>query len=216
MSDIDFRRFSANQWVERRELEAVFDGGTWMGLVDVHAHPLAPACFGIDAAMDRSSAAIAVAAFTDEAGETPLVELCEHGSGIGWTLERIVALSERHENVGVVIDAGGPAASLIPRVQEFGLEVIEPTTREVASASTGFYDAVAAGTLRHRGSAPLDMSVGGAVKRPLSQSWAFDRKKSLADSSPLMAAVLAHHGLLTRGPISQAALDQQFGRGIPA
>jgi hypothetical protein len=216
MTDLDFRRFSANAWIERRELEAVFDAGMWAALVDAHAQPLLPVCLSVDATMDRSAAAIGVAAFTDEAGELPLVDVAEHGAGIAWALERLVALSERWETLGVVVDPGGPAASLIPRLQEFALNVIEPPTREVAMACTGFYDAVSAGTLRHRGVASLNMSVAGAVKRSLSQSWAFDRKKSIGDSSPLMAGVLALWGLRTRGPISQAALDQQFGRGVAA
>ncbi len=48
------------------------------------------------------------------------------------------------------------------------------------------------------------------MKRPLSQSWAFDRRRAISDPSPLMAAVLAHFGLLAHGPMSQAAFDQQF------
>ena len=78
-------------------------------------------------------------------------------------------------------------------------------------ACTGFVDAVNGATLRHHGSAPLNASVAGAVKRSLAQSWAFDRRKAISDSSPLMAATLALWGLRARGPISQAALDQQFG-----
>jgi hypothetical protein len=211
MIDVDYRRFSCNAWVERRELASVFDTATWRGLVDTHAQPLPPFAFAADASMDRSSAAIAVCGYLDQEGERPLVDVTDFGAGTGWVVERLVDLCERHENVGVVIDPGGPAASLIPRVQEFGLEVIEISTREVAMACGGFYDAVSNGTLRHRGAAPLDTSVAGAVKRSLAQSWALDRKKSLADPSPVMAAVLAHFGLLTRGPISQAALDQLTG-----
>src|ERR1035437_1515248 len=214
MTDIDFRRFRANQWVERRELGSIFDAGTWAALVDTHAQPLPPLCFAADAGMDRSSAAIAVAGYLDHAGERPLIDVTDFGAGTGWVVERLVGLAARHENIGVVIDPGGPAASLIPRVQEFGLEVIGVSTREVAQACGGFYDAVSNGTLRHRGSAPLDTSIAGAVKRSLAQSWALDRKKSIADPAPAMAAVLAHFGLLTRGPISQAAYDQQFGEQV--
>jgi predicted ATPase len=211
MTDIDYRRFSANQWVERRELASVFDSGTWMGLVDTQAQPLAPLCFSVDASMDRSSAAVAVAGYTDQDGELPLVDCCDFGAGTAWPVERLVQLCERHENIGVVVDPGGPAASLIPRLREFGLVVHETSTREVAQACGGFYDAVRDGTLRHRGSAPLNTSVAGAVKRSLMQSWALDRRHAVADPSPVMAAVLAHYGLTTYGPISQAALDQLTG-----
>jgi phage terminase large subunit-like protein len=58
----EWKRFACDLWVERAEVEAVFDAGMWTGLVDTHAQPLTPSCFAIDATMDRSSAAIAVAA----------------------------------------------------------------------------------------------------------------------------------------------------------
>ncbi len=40
------------------------------------------------------------------------MDITEHGAGIAWTLERVLSLSERWENVGVVVDPGGPAATL--------------------------------------------------------------------------------------------------------
>ena len=199
-TDSNWRRFSANQWIERWEVAAVIDAKAWADLMDAKAEALAPVCLSIDATMDRSASAIGIAAFIDQAGEVPLVDITEHGAGIAWTLERVLSLSERWENVGVVVDPGGPAATLIPRLEEFGLTVHQTTTRQVAQACGLFYDGVAQGVLRHRGSEPLRLSVQGAVKRPLSQSWAFDRRRAISDPSPLMAAVLAHFGLLAHGP----------------
>lgn len=216
MTDVDWRRFSANQWVERSELAQVIDGRTWLGLLDVGAVALPPVCLSVDATMDRSSAAIGVAAFADPEGELPVVDVCEHGAGIGWVVEALVALSGRWEILGVVVDPGGPAAALIPRLEEYGLTVHQTSTREVAQACGLFYDAVSNSTLRHRGSEPLTQSVQGAVKRTLSQSWAFDRRRAVSDPSPLLAAVLAHFGLLTHGPISEKAFEQRFGEGVPA
>jgi hypothetical protein len=211
MTDVDWRRFSANQWVERAEIGTVIDASSWAALVDTRVPVLPPISLAVDCSMDREASAVAVAGFTDAAGEVPLVDIAEHGAGIAWAVERVVRLSEGHENVGVVVDPGGPAASLIPRLQEFGLRVHEMSTRELAQACTGFYDLVATGGLRHRGSEPLNQSVQGAVKRPLSQSWAFDRRKAMADPSPLLAATLALHGLRVHGPISVAAFNQRFG-----
>ncbi len=205
-----WRRFTLNQWTEPRALDAVFDASAWGTLVDATVQPIPPMCFAVDASMDRSSAAIAVAAFTDEAGTLPLIELCDFGAGSAWVVERLVQLDERHGNVGIAIDPGGPAATLIARCEEFGLRIVEPTTRDIAVASAGLFDAVNAGSVRHRGTEALTASVQGAVKRSLSQSWAFDRRKSLADPSPLMAATLALWGLQTHGPISAAGLAHQL------
>jgi hypothetical protein len=211
----EWRRFACNLWVERSEVEAVIDAKAWQDRIDLHAQPIAPLFVAVDCAMDRSSAAIAVAGFVDDAGEIAFVDCCEHGSGTGWSVERVVQLCGRHD-APVVVDGGGPAGSLAPRIQEFGVRVIEPSTREVAGACTGFCDAIADGTLKHRNSAPLTASVAGAVRRSLAQSWAFDRRKAISDSSPLMSATLALWGLRVHGPISQRAFDQRFGEGVTA
>ena len=210
----EWKRFACNMWVERAEVEAVIDAKGWSDLTVPACQPIAPLCFSVDCTMDRRSSAVGVAGFTDQSGEIALVDIAEHGSGTAWAIERLVALSEAHESVGVVCDEGGPAGSLAGRLEEYGLEVVSPSTRDVAIACTGFVDAINGATLRHHGSAPLNASVAGAVKRSLAQSWAFDRRKAISDSSPLMAATLAWWGLQTRGPISQRALDAQFGRGV--
>ena len=212
----EWKRFGCNMWVERAEVEAVIDTATWLGLADAKATPLMPVCLSVDATMDRQASAIGIAGFIDAAGERPVVDLVEHGSGIGWVVERIVGLCDGLDVLGCAVDGGGPAASLIPRLQEYAIEIFEPSTREVASACTDFHDMVVEGTLRHRGSAPLTASVGGAVKRPLSQSWAFDRRKSISDSSPLMAGVLALWGLRARGPISASAFAHAYGEKASA
>jgi Phage Terminase len=194
MTDVDWRRFFANQWVDRAEVETVIPISAWLQLVDHNVQPLEPVVIAVDAAMDRSAAAVAVAALTDAAGQLPLVDVVEYGAGIAWTIDRVVGLAERWSTVGVVVDPGGPAASLVPRLEEMGLTVIPVSARNLAQASGLFYDAVINGTLRHRGAQPLTESVQGAARRPLAQAWAFDRRKALADPSSVMAAVLAHRG----------------------
>jgi type IV secretory pathway protease TraF len=212
----EWKRFGCNMWVERAEVEAVIDGPTWAALLDTEASPLPPLCLAIDSTMDQSAAAVAIAGFVDERGERALVDLVEHGSGLAWSLERVVELSRRHETTGCVVDPGGPAAALIPRLEERAINVIQTSTREVSMASTGFLQAVTSGTVCHRGAEPLTASVQGAVKRSLAQTWAFDRRRSLADPSPLMAAVLALYGLQAYGPIGQGAFDATYGEGTIA
>jgi len=208
-TDVNWRRFSANQWVLRAEIQAVIDTARWLQLIDQDAVPLPSACFAVDASMDRSSAAIAVAALLED--ERALLDVVEHGSGIAWALESLVDLCRRHDPVCVVVDPGGPAGALIPRLQEYAIVIAQPTTRDVAGACGSFYDEVVNGTLVHRGSEPLTASLSGAVKRNLSQAWAFDRKRAVGDPSPLMAATLALWGLRTHGPLPMAAMRERFG-----
>jgi hypothetical protein len=65
------------------------------------------------------------------------------------------------------------------------------TAREYAQACGGFFDAVDNRELRHLNTPELLAAVRGAVKRPLGEAWAWDRKNTHVDISPLVAATLA-------------------------
>ena len=67
----------------------------------------------------------------------------------------------------------------------------------MAAASGRFLDAVMGRTVRHRGNVELDAAVDGAAKRTLLDSWAFARRPSSADITPLVSCVLAHWGCAT-------------------
>ena len=210
MTGVDWRRFFANQWVSKAEAEAVIDPRKWIEAADPTAEPLpGGAVFALDASWDRSSAAIAVAAPLLD--DRVLVDLVEHGSGTAWAVESLIDLCRRHDPIGVVVDAGGPAGALIPRLEEFGLPLIGPTSRDVAAACGLLYDAVEAGTLAHRNVEGLNVSVQGSVKRSLAQAWALDRRKALSDPAPMLAATLALWGLRTHGPLSERAVESRFG-----
>ena len=211
MMTVDWRRFFCNMWVTRAEAAAVIDPRRWAEAVDLEAQPLPGCCFALDATLDRSSSAIAVAAFVDAGCNRVLVDVVEHGSGVAWVIDRLVELCGRHDPIGVVVDPGGPSGALIPRLQEFGLPLIETTTREVAQACGMLFDGVEQGTVCHRGSEPLTHSVSGAVKRSLAQAWALDRRKALTDPSPLLAVTLSYWGLRAHGALSERAVEARFG-----
>jgi hypothetical protein len=78
--------------------------------------------------------------------------------------------------------------------------VTEVTANEHAQACGMIYDAVEQATLRHLGTPELDAAVKGAVKRSLGDAWAWSRKASDVDISPLVAVTLAHWGSVTRTP----------------
>jgi hypothetical protein len=83
-------------------------------------------------------------------------------------------------------------------LEAHGLNVIVPTSSEVAQSAEGFFDAVMEGTLRHAGDARLTAAVAGAGQRTLGEAWAWGRRQSTSDISPLVAASLARWGFLTR------------------
>jgi phage terminase large subunit-like protein len=150
--------------------------------------------FAIDATPERDFAAIAVAG--PWRGGTH-VEIADHRPGVGWVVERAKELHERWQPRCWVVDAGGPAGSLIEDLAaQLGVEIVSPKTREIAQATGQFYDAVTDQSLSHLDDAPLATALAGAQKRPLGEAWAWARRPGGGvDISPLVAATLAKWGL---------------------
>ncbi|WP_406056243.1 terminase [Streptomyces sp. NBC_01077] len=167
----------------------------WRALADPKSTPPkgGPLAFAIDATPERSHAAIVVAG--PWRGGTH-VEVIEHRPGMGWIVERAKELHARHKPRCWVVDAGGPAGSLIQDLaDELGVEVVQPKAREIAAATGQFYDAVAEQSISHLDQAPLAVALAGAQKRPLGDAWAWARRGVGVDISPLVAVTLARWGL---------------------
>lgn len=165
----------------------------WRALAAAESAPGDPVAFSIDMTPERSHAAICVAG--EWRGGTH-VEVVDHRPGTGWILDRAADLHEKWRPRCWVIDAGGPAGSLIPAIEErLGIEVVQPKVREVAAACGQFYDAVTEQSLSHLDQAPLAAALAGAQQRPLGDAWAWARRIVSVDISPLVAATNAKWGL---------------------
>ncbi|MFD9225389.1 terminase [Streptomyces sp. NPDC060064] len=165
----------------------------WRALADAKSCPEGAVAFAIDMTPERSHAAIAVAGAWR--GGTH-VEVVDHRPGTGWLIERAKDLHAKHKPRVWVVDAGGPAGSLIVDLAEaLGVEIVSPKTREVAQATGQFYDAVIEQSLSHIDQAPLATALAGAQKRSLGEAWAWARRSAGVDISPLVAATLAKWGL---------------------
>jgi hypothetical protein len=148
--------------------------------------------FAVDFTPDRASASIAAAGLCDE--ERHGVELVEHREGTEWVVSRCIELWDRWQPRAFVVDAAGPAGSLVPDLEAAGIVVQRTQMRDMAQACGRMFDAVLNDKLRHRGQAPLTAAVAGAAKRKLGDAWAWSRSSSAVDISPLVAATLALWG----------------------
>jgi len=119
------------------------------------------------------------------------VEIQESKQGTLWVPGRIAEMVESGNIDVVACDAIGPAASLIPALEELGITVETVNSQEHAQACGRLVDMVADGTLAHLGSAELRDAIRGARTRQLGDAWAWSRKHSSVDISPLVAATLA-------------------------
>ena len=123
------------------------------------------------------------------------IEVVDNRPGMDWLIDRAVDLQEKWDPRCWVIDAAGPAGSLIPKLTEKGLQVVSPKAREVAQSCGQLYDAVQAAEISHLGQAPLATALAGAKKRDLGDAWAWARRTEGVDISPLVAVTLAPWGL---------------------
>ncbi|MFD7791021.1 terminase [Streptomyces sp. NPDC059759] len=180
----------------------------WRSLAAADSAPEGLVSFAIDMTPERSHAAIAVAGAWR--GGTH-VEVVDHRPGTGWLLDRAAELHARWKPKCWVVDAGGPAGSVIEQLQQrLGVEVVQPKAREMASACGQFYDGVAEQAVSHLDQAPLATALAGAQKRPLGDAWAWARRGVNVDISPLVAATLAKWGLGAEVEESVDPLDNIF------
>jgi hypothetical protein len=161
----------------------------WKTLADPGSAALDPVSFAFDAHPSRTWAAIGVAGERQDG--LMHVELVDHRRGMGWLADRIAELDERHDHIGFRCDGKSPAATLIPELEQRGVNVETLTTDEFAQACGTFYDHVDQERLRHLGQPGLLAALKGARARPLGDRWAWGRKESPVDVSPLAAATVA-------------------------
>lgn len=140
----------------------------------------------VDVSPGRQRASIVACSSVD--GYLP-IEVIRSREGLEWVVDAVDEITNRW-SCSVVIDAGGPAGSMVPVLQARGIEVIPIAAREVAHAAAHFYDCVRAKRVTHLNDYRLNDAVKGVTKRPVGERWAFDRNGNV-DITPLVAASFA-------------------------
>lgn len=167
------------QWEACSNPNLVDDGGEVALAIDVNP------------ARDCSSIAAAGSAVDG----TPFVDVIETRRGTPeWLLERVSSICSRQPVRAVLIDGKGPAASLIDPLKRRKVKVSVTGAGNMAAAVAEFYDAVMAERLIHLDQPGLNLAAAVARKRRLGDAWAWNRKDTESDITPLVAATLALFG----------------------
>lgn len=178
----------------------------WADCKDAESEAVDPVVFAFDVTPDRRYGCISAAGKRqDGLAHLEVIELAE---GTGWMVDRILALAANHETAAVVFSNAGPAASIAADVDEddgdlearlkrLRVELKPAMAQDEAKACGGLYDAVADCLVRHLGTTELEQALKGAATRPLGDAWAWARRTSRANISPLVACTLALWGLQT-------------------
>lgn len=199
----EFRRAYLNQWPDAAPGGWLVIGpDAWRAVCEPDAAKTAgPVAFAVDMTPSRAYSAIGVAGHRMD-GRLQ-VELADHRPGSSWVVPRLVELAVAYGPVAIAVDPGSPVASLIPQMEAAGLDMVKTTARDVAQACGGLFDAVCPAegspTLVHLGQKPLDDAVAGAVRRELGDAWAWSRRATHVDISPLVAVTLASWALAKLG-----------------
>ena len=153
-----------------------------------HKMKLRNLALGVEVSVDRMHTAI-LAATID--GSRVAVEMLEYLDGSD-TAGQVAELAGTVNGLlGLVIDPRSPAATLIGPLGALGVAVVELNTHQVAVAHGRFIDELRAGRLLIVEHPVLDLAAQHALARPLAGAEALERRKSLVDAAPIVAAELA-------------------------
>lgn len=195
------QRLGVGQWPRTDGLDGVvIPPELWAKCADPESKIKGPLCFSIDVTPDRSRTSICVGGV--RADGLTHIEVVDHLQGTGWVVEKIADRIEDlvgvHKPLAVILDASGPGASLLPALEERKIELTIINAKEHSQACGMFYDAIMEDRLRHLGTGELAEAVRGAVKRDLGDAWAWSRRNSGVDISPLVGCTFAFWGIETR------------------
>lgn len=205
MSEEMFLRERLGYWdASQVELSNIMDMPTWRAQ-EYDGIGESPYVISADSKPDGSFSTLAVCERVVNAeGEfVPRVEIIDYRPGTQWLIDAIEILIRKYDPNAVMIDPSTPIGGLIPDLAKKDV-VDKPnasqtllhcvSTRELTQACAEFLDNVKRGKMRHWPNVILDQSILDAKKRFVGDGFAFDRKKSDGDISPLVAVTLASHG----------------------
>lgn len=201
----EFKTECMCQWITA-SVDPPFPVGAWEAGTDPYSEiaPDSPLTFGVDVSDDRGSASIAVCGM--RADREWHVELVAYRKGVGWLVDWFKERATARGGIRVAAQThGAPVSSMAEIIGAIeGVELVECKGPDVAGWSGRFWDAVsaldperdpaaeAAVPVRHRPQPGLDLAANIAATRPMGDgAWAWDRRKSLEDISPLVAATMA-------------------------
>lgn len=192
MPEVEFARERLGIWDEAHGADSALGVEQWQQCFDGTSRPIDPVAFAVDVSPDGNGS-IAVAGMNSQ-GKVH-VEVVEHRPGTGWLPARLAELHQRWRPSCVVLDAGSSAGALLPELDRLRLQVDKVAGREAGQAAVAFASLVNEGNLRHIDQPNLNAAVGAAKRRMVGDLWAFGRRGSFVDISPLVACSLAAWGL---------------------
>ncbi|MET9876567.1 terminase [Actinacidiphila glaucinigra] len=188
-------------WPRMTDGKAALDLELWAELADEDSCRTGELAFAVDVTPSRDWASIAV--YGPRADELGHLEVIDRRPGTDWLVERLATLKERYNPIAIALDLKGPAGSLLVDLEKRGItrpedpdqprrgDLAIPSAMDVAAACGQLADAITQRTVRHIGQDELEAAIRGAKTRSLGDAWAWGRRISTVDISPLVSVTLA-------------------------
>lgn len=191
MPEVEFARERLGIWDEGAGSDSAMNIELWHRCFDGTSRALDPVAFGVDVSPDGNGSICVAGSRPDGLSH---VEVIDCRPGTQWLVPRLSELVSRWTPSCVVLDAGSPAGALLPELERYGIQVEKVAGREMAQAAVAFSAAVNQEQVRHIDQPALNAAVASAKRRMLGDLWAFGRRGSFVDISPLVACALALWG----------------------
>jgi len=191
------------QWITAA-VTPPFPVGAWEKGTDADSQiaPDSPLWWGVDVSDDRGKTSIAVCG--RRADRKWHAELVEYRPGVGWLQQWFAERAPKYRGMRVALQSkGAPVSAMADIIGAVdGVEIVPCQGADVAGWCGRLWDAVAACDeesdsdsvpILHRPQPALDLAANVASTKPMGDgAWAWDRRKSMEDISPLVAVTMAH------------------------
>lgn len=210
MDDATFaqERLGVGDWPGEGEEWQIISRESWMARVNEASAIEGDFVLAIDTTPDSGYTCVSAAGFNAD-GETHIEitsdgERTDHRPGVHWVEDAVLQICKAMHPKAVVIDKVGQAGAFVDGLtgplEKLGIQLLHPNSREYAQSCGMFY----AGIVPKKGNVPnivhieqptLTAAVAGADQRELTDMWAWNKRLSSVDISPLVASTLAVWGL---------------------
>jgi phage terminase large subunit-like protein len=206
-----FRTEVLCQWFDGAT-EGPFPAGTWAASTDPESQ-LAPGslvAYGVDTSWDRTMTRIAIAGYRPD-GKVHF-EVVASRAGTDWVIPWLESPDRKRKPDMVTWQvAGAPVSSLTDALEKSSLPTVPWGGSDLSRASGQLYDGIAHldddekpdPFLFHRPQPALDVAANTAIPKTAGDGWMWDRSKSPADISPLVAVTAAVWALLNKEVVVQ-------------
>ena len=162
----------------------------WSGRGDRDSSIVGAPVLTLDVALDRSWSCIAAGGYA--ADGRVHVEVTAYRPGTGWVVGELARLEREHGALVVALDPKGPPGSLLPELEREGVNVVTLGLPDQVAACGALVDAVKDGSVVHMNDPVVLGALASSVPRDVGDGWAWGRRKSAGDISPLVAITEAY------------------------